>query len=177
MKSKTTCTPLIDREQVDREVARLAAELNRDYQDKHPLLIGVLKGCFIFMADLVRRLDFPVEIDFARLSSYGSAMETSGRVKVLHGPRAAVQSRDVIVIEDIIDTGLSIAHFMKYLQQKHPSSLKLCALVEKPARHRAPVKIDYLGFTVPDKFLVGCGLDWDEKYRNLPDICVLERHE
>lgn len=177
MKTSLVCTPLISRQEVNREVARIAAELNRDYRGKHPLLIGVLKGCFIFMADLVRQLDFPVEIDFARLSSYGSGMETSGQVKVLYGPRAAVKGRDVIVIEDIIDTGISIAYFMRYLQKKHPSSVRLCALVEKPARHRTPVKIDYLGFTVPDKFLVGCGLDWDEKYRNLPDICVLERHE
>ncbi len=177
MKPGPVCTPLISRKEVNRAVARLATELNRDYRGKHPLLIGVLKGCFIFMADLVRLLDFPVEIDFARLSSYGAGTETSGRVKVLYGPRTEVKGRDVIVIEDIIDTGISIDHFLRFLQRKRPISLKLCALVEKPARHRVPVKIDYLGFTVPDKFLVGCGLDWDEKYRNLPDICMLERYE
>jgi hypoxanthine phosphoribosyltransferase len=177
MKAKTVCTPLLSRGQIDHEVKRLAAELNRDYNGKHPLLLGVLKGSFIFLADLVRHLDFPVEIDFARLSSYGSGTETSGLVKVLYGPRAAVNGRDVIVVEDIIDTGLSIAHFLKYLQRRHPSSLKLCALVDKPARRRTPVRIDYLGFTVPDEFLVGCGLDWDEKYRNLPNICILEKNE
>ena len=177
MKSKTVCVPLLSREQIDTAVKRLAAELNRDYHGKNPLVIGILKGCFVFMADLVRELDFPVDIDFARLSSYGSGKETSGRVKVVYGPRSEIKGRDVIVVEDIIDSGLTLKHFLRYLQNKQPASLRLCALAEKPARHQATVKIDYLGFMVPDKFLVGYGLDWDEKYRNLPDICMLEEDE
>ncbi len=176
MDVKTVCTPLVSRQQINGAVQRLAAELNRDYAGKNPVVIGILKGCFMFLADLVRQLEFPVEIDFARLSSYGAGTETSGKVKVIFGPRSQIKGRDVIVVEDIVDTGLSLAHFLSYLQKKHPASVKVCALAEKPARRRVPVRIDYLGFTVPDKFLVGCGLDWNEKYRNLPDMCVLE-HE
>jgi hypoxanthine phosphoribosyltransferase len=174
MDSKVICVPLLSREQINAAVKRLAAELNRDYRNKKPLVLAILKGSFIFMADLVRELDFPVDIDFARLSSYGSGRETSGRVKVAYGPRSELKDRDIILVEDIIDSGLTLNHFLKYLQKKHPRSIKLCALAEKPARHQVQIKIDYLGFTVPDKFLVGYGLDWDEKYRNLPDICLLE---
>ena len=172
---KDICVPLLTRAEIDVAVKRLAGELNRDYRDKNPLLIGILKGSFVFMADLVRCLDFPLEIDFGRVSSYGRGKESSGQIRILFGPRCNVSGRDVIVVEDIVDTGLSVSHFMRYLKRKHPASLKLCALVDKPSRRRVPVQIDYLGFTVPDKFLVGCGLDWDEKYRNLPDICALEQ--
>ncbi len=170
----TVCVPLINRQEIDAAVRRLAGEISRDCRNNNPLLVGILKGCFVFMADLVRQLDFPVEIDFVRLASYGSGTESSGQVKVLFGPRSTIRGRDVIVVEDIIDTGFSVDRLLKYLTVRRPASLKLCALIAKPARHRVPVKIDYLGFTVPDKFLVGCGLDWDEKYRNLPDICALE---
>ena len=153
---------------------KLAAEISRDYQDKYPLLIGILKGSFVFMADLVRLLDFPLEVDFIRLSSYGRGKESSGKINIVQGLRSQVTDRDVLVIEDIIDTGLTVAFLMDYLRKKKPASLKLCALTDKPSRRQVPVTIDYLGFTVPDKFIVGYGLDWDEKFRNLPDICVLE---
>lgn len=175
MTTQDTCFPLFTRKQIEAAVERIAADLNRDYRGKHPLVIGILKGSFIFLADLSRRLEFPLEIDFVRISSYGSGTETSGKVKIISSPRIEIKSRDVIVVEDIIDTGLSVNHFLKYLEKKQPASVKLCALVDKPARRRVPVKIDYLGFAVPDKFLVGYGLDCAEKYRNLPDICVLEQ--
>jgi hypoxanthine phosphoribosyltransferase len=177
MAGKTVCVPLLSRSEIDVAIGRLARELNRDYRGRNPLFIGILKGSFVFMADLVRLVNFPLEIDFARVSSYGRGRQTSGKVRVLFGPRCTVQGRDVVVVEDIVDTGLSVSHFMAYLAKRHPASLKLCALVDKPARRRVPVHIDYLGFTVPDRFLVGCGLDWDEKYRNLPDICALEDEE
>jgi hypoxanthine phosphoribosyltransferase len=122
----------------------------------------------------VRNLSIPLEIDFVRVSSYGRGKETSGKVRVVFGPSCDISGRDVLVVEDIVDTGLSAAHFMAYLKKRHPASLKLCALISKPSRRRVDVPIDYLGFTVPDRFLVGCGLDWDEKYRHLPDICALE---
>ena len=175
--NKTRCVPLISRDEIDTAIRRLAEQLNRDYHGKNPLVIGILKGSFVFMADLVRLLEFPVEIDFVRLSSYGRGKETSGKVKVVNGLRTPVQGRDILVIEDIVDTGLTVAHFMSYLRKRHPASLKLCALADKPARHRMPVTVEYLGFTVPDKFLVGCGLDWDERFRNLPGICALEEDE
>ena len=155
-------------------VNRLAAEIRRDYQDKSPLLVGVLKGSFVFMADLVRQLDFPLEVDFIRLSSYGRGKESLGKVKVVPGLRSSVRGRHVLVVEDIVDSGLTTSFLLDYLKGKKPASVKLCALTEKPARRQVPVVIDYLGLTVPDEFLVGYGLDWDEKFRNLPDICVLE---
>jgi hypoxanthine phosphoribosyltransferase len=160
--------------QIASTVGRLATEISRDYRNKNPLLIGILKGSFVFMADLVRRLEFPLELDFIRLSSYGSGRQTSGTVRVVQGLRSAVKGRHVLVVEDIIDTGITVAFLLKYLKKKQPASLRLCTLLDKPSRRRVPVKIDYLGNTVPDKFLVGYGLDSDEKYRNLPDIYSLE---
>ena len=165
---------LIGREEIEAAVKRLAAEIRVDYQGKNPLLIGILKGSFMFMADLVRLLDFPLEVDFIRLSSYGSGRQTSGRVKVVQGLRSSIKDRNVLVVEDIVDTGITIAFLMGYLKKQKPASLRLCSLTDKPSRRQVPVDMDYLGFTVPDKFLVGYGLDFDEKYRHLPDICYLE---
>jgi hypoxanthine phosphoribosyltransferase len=165
---------LIPRAEIEVTIKRLAAAITADYRDKSPLVIGVLKGSFVFLADLVRQLDFPLEVDFVRLSSYGRGRETSGKVSVVQGLRAAVRGRHVLVVEDIIDTGVTLAYFMAYLKKKRPASLRLCALTDKPSRRRVPVTIDYLGRDVPDKFIVGYGIDCDEKYRNLPDICYLE---
>ena len=160
--------------EIEAVVKRLADEISQDYYDKHPLLIGVLKGSFMFMADLIRHLNFPLEVEFITLSSYGRGRSTPGEIKVVQGLRSKVRNRDVIVIEDIVDTGLSIAFLLDYLRKKKPASLKLCALTDKPSRRQVPVNIDYLGFTAPNKFLVGYGLDWDEKFRHLPNICFVE---
>jgi len=165
---------LFSKGEIETTVKRLAAEIKKDYQGKHPLLIGILKGSFMFMADLIRLLDFPLEVEFIRLSSYGQGRETSGKVKVVQGLRTEVKGRDILVIEDIVDTGLTISFLLDYLWKRKPDSLKLCALTDKPSRRQVPVTIDYLGFIVPNKFIVGYGIDWDEKFRNLPDICVLE---
>lgn len=165
---------LLTRDEIRDEVARLAQEINRDYKGTYPLLLGILKGCFVFMADLVRLLDIEVEIDFVRLSSYGSAKVTSGRIQVVQGLRSAIKGRDVLVVEDIVDTGMALGFFMDYLRKRKPASLKLCALFDKPSRRRVAVHIDYLGFTIPDRFVVGYGLDHDERYRHLPDLCILE---
>ena len=165
---------LFTRKQIESAVDRLVVEITQNYREKNPVLIGILKGVFIFMADLVRRLDFPLEVEFIHLSSYGSRQQTSGKVKVVRGLRYQIRDRHVLVIEDIIDTGTTIAFLMDYLENEKPASLKLCTLLDKPSRRRIPVKIDYLGFDVPDKFLVGYGLDYDEQYRNLPDVCYLE---
>ena len=160
--------------EINAAVVRLASEITHDYQDKNPVVIGILKGSFIFLADLVRQLDFPLEVDFVRLSSYGDNRETSGRVEVKQDLGTDIRNRHVLVVEDIVDTGLTISFFLDYLKKKQPASLKLCALTEKPSRRQVPLDIDYLGFTVLDKFLVGYGLDCAEKYRNLPDICVID---
>ena len=165
---------LFNRQEIAATVSRLAAEISQDYHDKYPLLIGILKGSFMFMADLLRHLDFPLEVDFIGLASYGVGRQTSGKVKVLKGLQSPVKGREVLVIEDIIDTGLTTAFCLDYLRQKKPASLKLCALTDKPSRRQVPVTIDYLGFTVPNKFLVGYGLDLNQKFRNLPDICFIE---
>ena len=165
---------LINRHDIAEAVNRLACEIEWDYQGKQPLLIGVLKGSLVFMADLIRQLDLPLELDFVRLSSYGAGRESSGRVRVVQGVKTPVKGRDVLVIEDIVDTGITISFLLGYLEKKRPASLKLCTLTDKPSRRRVKVPIDYLGFNVPNKFIVGYGLDFDEKFRNLPQIYTLE---
>jgi hypoxanthine phosphoribosyltransferase len=165
---------LIRREEINRAIIRIASEIKRDYRGKQLLLIGILKGSFVFMADLIRQLDLPVEIDFVKLSSYGADKETSGKVRVVQGLKTPIKGREVLVIEDIVDTGITISFLLDYLRKKKPASLKFCALMDKPSRRQVPVSIDYLGFTVPDKFIIGYGLDFDEKFRYLPDICFVE---
>jgi hypoxanthine phosphoribosyltransferase len=152
---------LLPRAEIAETVSRLASEITRDYRDKTPLLLGILKGSFM-------------EVEFIQLSSYGSGQQTSGRVEVIQGLRTPVGGRHVLVVEDIVDTGITIAFLLNYLEGQKPASVRLCALADKPSRRQVPVNIDYRGFTVPDRFLVGYGLDCDEKYRNLPDICFLE---
>jgi len=166
---------LFTRDEIAAAVSRLAAEISHDYRGKHPLLIAVLKGSFVFLADLVRQLDFPLEIEFIRLSSYGKGTESSGRVRMAPGAAPKIKGRHVLVIEDIIDTGLTAAFLLDYLRRKKPASLKLCSLTDKEARRRVVVNIDYRGLAVPDKFIVGYGIDCDERYRHLPDIYVVEQ--
>jgi hypoxanthine phosphoribosyltransferase len=165
---------LISRDEIAETVDRLAREVQSDYQGKNPLLVGILKGSFVFMADLVRRLDMPLELDFIRLSSYGAGCQTSGKIRIVHGVKTSVRGKDVLVVEDIVDTGITTSFLLEYLRKKRPASLKLCTLTDKPSRRRTPVPIDYRGFTVPDKFIVGYGLDCGQKYRNLPHIYSLE---
>jgi hypoxanthine phosphoribosyltransferase len=177
MNSQDNLQSLITRQEIETKVKGLAEELKRDYQGKNPLLIGILKGSFIFMADLVRLLDFPLEVEFVRLSSYGGERTTAGELEVVQGIRTPIKGRDILVVEDIVDTGQSVSFLMDYLARKKPASLRLCALTDKPSRRKVEVTIDYLGFTVPDRFVVGYGLDFNEKYRNLPDICALREDE
>ena len=165
---------LLTRDEIAAAVSRLSADIGRDYRGRRPLLIGILKGSFVFMADLVRSLDFPLEVEFIKLSSYGRGRESSGKVRVIKGLTSSVKGRDVLVVEDIVDTGITLSFLLDYLKKKKPASLRLCALADKPSRRQIPLTIDYLGFTVPDRFIVGYGIDWDEKFRYLPDICYLE---
>ena len=167
-------TVLFKQQQVKQTINRLAREIKKDYKGKNPLLICILKGSFIFMADLIRQMNTPLEVDFVKLSSYGSNKTTSGKVKMIQGLNTPIKGRDVLVVEDIIDTGLTISALLDYLGKKKPASLKLCALADKPSRRKVTVAIDYLGFTVPDKFIIGYGIDWDEKFRYLPNICYLD---
>jgi hypoxanthine phosphoribosyltransferase len=173
MDSEPELRKLFTGEQIAATVSRLAAEIKRDYLYKNPILIAVLKGSFVFLADLVRQLDFPLEIEFVRISSYGGGMESSGTVRMAPGALSQIKGRHVLVIEDIIDTGLTAAFLLDYLKRRKPASVKLCSLTDKADRRRVLVNIDYRGLTVPDKFIVGYGIDWDEQFRHLPDIYVL----
>ncbi len=165
---------LFTNEEVKKAVVRLALEIKRDYLGKELLVVGILKGSFVFMADLIREMGLPVEVEFVQLSSYGTDKETSGRIKVVKRLTTPLRGRHVLVVEDIIDTGLSVNFLLNYLSKKKPASLKLCVLLDKMERRQVPVPIDYLGFAVPNKFIVGYGIDWNEKFRYLPDVCFIE---
>ena len=165
---------LLPRAKIEAAVSRLASEITIDYHDRHPVLIGILKGSFMFMADLIRFLDFPLEIDFIRSSSYGKDAQSSGKIRLVHGLRFPIKGRDVLLIEDIVDTGFTTFFLVDYLRNKKPASLSLCSLLDKTSRRQAPVAIDYLGLSVTDNFVVGYGLDYNEKFRNLPDIYTME---
>lgn len=165
---------LFNRREIEAAVRRLASEISQDYHHKNPVLLGILRGSFVFLADLIRHLDFPLEVDFIELSSYGSSTQTSGKIKVVKKLETPVRDHDVLIVEDIVDTGLTTAFLIDYLKKRKAASVRLCALTDKPSRREVPVKIDYIGFTVPNKFLVGYGLDANQKFRNLPDICYLE---
>lgn len=166
--------PLFTAQEINTAVERLAQEINRDYKNKNPLLLGILKGCFIFMADLVRNLDTAVEVEFVALSSYGGGRKSSGKVNIVRGLHTPLKGRNIIIIEDIIDTGTTLSFFLDYLKSKKPASVKICALFDKSSCRQVEVPIDYLGLSVPDKFIVGYGLDCDEKYRHLPGTYCLE---
>ncbi len=162
-------------EEIKEAVERLAREVSRDYQDKNLLLIGILKGSFVFMADLIRNLNMPLEVEFVALSSYGRGRkESSGKVKVVRGLRTPIKGRDVLVVEDIVDTGITLSFFLDYLRRRKPLSLKVCALFDKAPCRKVSVPIDYLGLSVPDVFIVGYGIDYDERFRYLPGLYFLE---
>ncbi|RJO60875.1 MAG: hypoxanthine phosphoribosyltransferase [Dehalococcoidia bacterium] len=165
---------LLTQPEIASAVRRLAGEISSDYRDKNPLVLGVLKGSFIFLADLVRLLDFPLEVDFVTLSSYKEQTESCGDVSMDRCFAADIKDRHVLVVEDIVDTGLTLHFLLDHVHAESPASLRLCALLNKPLRRKIPVSIDYLGFTIPDKFVVGYGTDCAEKYRNLPDIRCIE---
>ena len=165
---------LFNRQEIEAAVRRLASEISKDYHHKNPVLLGILRGSFVFLADLIRHLDFPLEVDFIGLSSYGSSTQTSGKIKVVKKLETPVRDRNVLIVEDIVDTGLTTDFLIDYLKKRKAASVRLCALTDKPTRREVPVKIDYIGFTVPNKFLVGYGLDANQKFRNLPDICYFE---
>ena len=173
MTSAQTLKLLISRKQIADTVGRLARQIEGDYPGDMPLLVAVLKGSFMFLADLIREIQRPVEVDFMRLSSYAST-STSGRVRLRMGVTSPIRGRDVLVVEDIVDTGLTTSYAANYLRRKGASSVKLCTLLDKPSRRQESVAVDYLGFTVPDAFVVGYGLDLDEQYRSLPDIYTLQ---
>ena len=160
--------------QIQEGVRRLARQVQADYQSRPLLVVGVLRGSFIFLADLVRHLRLPLTIDFVRLASYGASTRSSGRVRLLHGVRSPLRGRDVLVVEDIVDTGLTTTFLRSYLEKRGAASVRVCTLLDKASRRRVPVAIDYVGFEAPDRFLVGYGLDFNQRYRELPALYALE---
>ena len=165
---------LLDSETVANRVAELAAQLTADYTGRDPVLVSVLKGALVFLADLMRAMDLPTSIDLMEVSSYGAETESSGQVRILKDLSKSIEGRDVIIVEDIIDTGLTLNYLLRYLWERNPASIRVCCLLDKPARRLAEIPIDYIGFTIPDRFVIGYGLDYDERYRNLPYIGVLK---
>ncbi|WP_226846860.1 hypoxanthine phosphoribosyltransferase [Dehalogenimonas etheniformans] len=165
---------LYSREEISEVVRRLSAQISRDFAGKDPLVVGVLKGSVIFLSDLVRELSIPTEIDFIGTSSYGNGTTSTGQIKITAEPTARLAGRHILIIEDIVDTGLCIEAIMKYFSKHKPASISICALMDKPARHQVRVKIAYSGFTIPDKFVVGYGLDFSQHYRHLPEIFTME---
>ena len=156
-------------------MAQLGREISRDYAGKEPvLLVSVLRGSYIFMADLSRAIDIPVQIDFMSVSSYGKGTSTSGQVEIKKDLSDSIEGVHVIVVEDILDSGNTLSYLLHVLSARHPASISLCTLLDKPERREKPIQADYVGFTVPNAFIVGYGLDYAEKYRNLPYIGVLK---
>ena len=168
--------PMLAAEQIQTRITALGAEIARDYSGRNPLLIGVLKGACIFISDLLRAIDMQLAIEFMAISSYGSSTRTSGEVRIVKDLDVAIEGRDILVVEDIVDTGLTLSYLLANLKSRGAKSVKLVALLDKPDRRRPEVKveIDYLGFTIPDAFVVGYGLDYAERYRNLPYIAILK---
>jgi len=164
---------MISTEKLAARVKELGAQIERDYAGKDLVLLGVLKGSYIFISDLARAIDLPLSVDFIGLSSYGEATESSGVVKITSDLSKPIEDKHVLIVEDIVDTGLTMRYLLDNLATRHPASVKLCTLLHKPARARTRIPIDYLGFQIEDRFVVGYGLDAGEKYRNVPFIGVL----
>ena len=164
---------LLTGDEIAARVNELGAQLAADYVGRTPVLVSVLKGSIVFLADLIRAMDVPLNVDLMEVSSYGSATESSGQVRILKDLSSSIEGRDVVVVEDIIDTGLTLNYLLRYLAERHPVSVRVCCLLDKPARRLAEIEIDYRGFSIPDRFVIGYGLDYDERYRNLPYVGVL----
>ena len=165
---------LFTEQELKDRVAEIAARIDKDYAGKEPMLISVLRGSFIFMADLARAITLPCTVDFMAVSSYGSGTTSSGQVKITKDLSESIEGRDIIVVEDILDSGNTLSYLFQLLQARHPASVRLCTLLDKPSRRTKPITADYTGFTVDDLFVVGYGLDYAEKYRNLPYIGILK---
>ena len=166
---------LVSNAEIAKRAEEIAAQINADYKGKPILVVGILRGASIFLADIFKRLEGDVELDFMSLSSYGSGTNSSGEVKMIKDLSEPVDGKNVLIIEDIIDTDITLSYLIKVLEARNPESIKLCALLDKPSRRKVELKGDYIGFEIPDEYVVGYGLDYAEKYRNLPDVCVLSK--
>ena len=165
---------LYSEEELEAKCAELGAQISKDYEGKNLLLVSVLKGAVVFMTDLMRHITVPCSIDFMVVSSYGNGVKTSGVVKIVKDLDADLAGKDLLIVEDILDTGMTLHYLKQLLQDRNPNSIRIATLLDKPERRRAAVRADYVGYQVPDEFVVGYGLDYDEKYRNLPYVGVLK---
>ncbi len=169
----TVGSVLLDSQTIQRRVRELGARITQDYAGKIPHLIAILKGASIFHADLVRSIELELSFDFIAVASYGDITESSGEVRILKDPDESLEARDVLLVEDIVDTGLTLNYLLQTLRARRPNSIKTVALLNKPSKRKLDVPVDYIGFDIPDAFVVGYGLDYAQRYRNLPDICLL----
>jgi len=165
---------LISEEEIAKRVKELGKQLAEDYKGKELLVVGILKGCMLFLSDLVRTIDLPLTLDFMVVSSYGATTKSSGVVRIVKDLEREIEGKDVLIVEDIVDTGLTLSYLVENFKARNPKSVKVCSLLDKPDRRKAQVEIQYIGFKIPDEFVVGYGLDYGENYRNLPFVCVLK---
>ena len=165
---------MLSEEQIAKKVVELAKRIEKDFEGEELLVVGILKGASIFVSDLIRKVNLDVNIDFMSVSSYGNGTQSSGIVKILKDLDVNIDGKNVLIVEDIIDSGLTLSNLVETLKTRNPKSLKLCTLLDKPQRRVVDIPVDYVGFVIEDKFIVGYGIDWGEKYRNLPYIGVVE---
>ncbi|NLN14428.1 MAG: hypoxanthine phosphoribosyltransferase [Tissierellia bacterium] len=174
MKKSFVKEVLLSEEEIEARVKELGKEITKDYEGKNLLVVGILKGAVIFMAELCKHIDLPIMIDFMAVSSYGSSTESTGEVKIIKDLDFSVEGKDVLIVEDIIDTGLTLSYLSEILKKRGANSVRIATLLDKPDRRNIEVKVDYLGFSIPDEFVVGYGLDYAELYRNLPYIAAIK---
>ena len=165
---------MISEEEIAKKVKELGKQLTEEYKGKDLLIVGILKGCMLFLSDLVRAIDLPLTMDFMVVSSYGTTTKSSGVVRIIKDLEREIEGKDVLIVEDIVDTGLTLSYLVENFKTRNPKSVKVCSLLDKPDRRKAQVDIEYVGFKIPDEFVVGYGLDYGENYRNLPFVCVLK---
>jgi hypoxanthine phosphoribosyltransferase len=165
---------LVQKDALENRVRQLGAEISRDYEGRNPLLVGVLKGAVFFLSDLMRRIDIPCEVDFMAVASYGSSTDSSGVVRILKDLDATIEGRDVLIVEDIVDSGLTLQYLLRSLGAREPASVEVCALLVKPERRKVDLPIRYVGFEIPNRFAIGYGLDHGERHRNLPYVAALQ---
>ena len=165
---------IISEEQIKQRVRELGAQITKDYEGKKLLLVGILNGCVYFMTDLSREIDLMLQIDFMVVSSYGASTKTSGVVKIVKDLNRSIEGYDVLLVEDIIDSGLTLSYLKEYLSARNPNSIKIVTLIDKPEGRKTDIQADYVGFNVPNKFIIGYGLDYAENYRNLKDVLIIK---
>ena len=166
---------LFPREAIQKRVRELAGQISGDYAGRELIVIGILKGAFIFMADLIREISIPCKIDFVRVASYGASSESSGKVVMTKDIETSIKGRDILIVEDIVDTGLTLQYLIDWLKERNPHSLKICVFLDKRKRRKVSFEADYVGFTIDDGFVVGYGLDFNEQYRFFPDVYVIKQ--